>query len=193
MELSFVREAVFIAVAFAASATFLILMRRFRWLEPVPAATDAGPTIAVEDLGEVGPRREGPQLELYNVPMRLVGIVLAPTGRDKEPVADTELRSLIDQITPGLGNIYEADRPTLWQCPPQLSVQGFTRVFFARAPLPGDGGKGTKWSAVAGRFEAGGQKYVAGLRLVAASANNLGQIAVERETQWLDLLRVRNG
>ena len=74
--------------------------------------------------------------------------------------------------------------------PNQLSVHGFTNLLFANARLPGQGGKGTPWSTVAGTIRLQGQPFLAGLILRARTANNFGQIVVEREEQWLACLRV---
>ena len=62
----------------------------------------------------------------------------------------------------------------------------------ADAGLPGDGGRGTPWCAVAGRFEAGGRKLLAGLVCRAASGNGLGQFVVQHQGQWLDTVRVQS-
>jgi hypothetical protein len=57
--------------------------------------------------------------------------------------------------------------------------------------LPGDHGKGTPWSVIAGRFEVAGQNILAGLVLCAEAPNSLGQFVIDRPGQWLDLLRVK--
>ena len=75
--------------------------------------------------------------------------------------------------------------------PPQLSVFGFTQAFFNRVPLPGNRGKGSPWCSLAGRFETADMSYVAGLVCAAENNNALGQIVVEHEGQWLDIVRVR--
>jgi hypothetical protein len=62
---------------------------------------------------------------------------------------------------------------------------------FSNLRLPGDHGKGTPWSVIAGRFEVGGQNILAGLVLCAAGPNSLGQFVIERPGQWLDLLRIK--
>jgi hypothetical protein len=123
--------------------------------------------------------------------MRLAALVIAPTGRGSEPPDEDRLPAIIDHLVPGLGAVLQAHRPTVRVWPAQLSTQGFANTFFANVPLPGDKGKATPWCALAGRFEADGQKFLAGLVLRAAANNNLSQLIVQRESQWIDLVRVR--
>ena len=91
---------------------------------------------------------------------------------------------------PGLGAVLLAHDPLVRIWPAQLSSQGFANAFFSRACLPGTDGKGTCWCTMAGRFEADGQKYQAGL-VLRGGREQSGALLVERDSQWLDLLRVR--
>ena len=127
----------------------------------------------------------GPALELYHLPMRLAAVVIAPLGRGAQPPIAAELPALVDQIIPGLAAVFQAHHPLAQVWPAQLSAQGFANTFFIQAPLPGDKGKRTPWCA------AGDQKFSAGLVLRAATNNALSQFSLERESQWIDLLRVR--
>ena len=70
-------------------------------------------------------------------------------------------------------------------------MPGFRPSVLRNAKLPGDGGKGSPWSSVAGVFKVKGQPVMAGLVLRAAEPNSLGQTIVEEEHQWLGCLRVR--
>ncbi len=125
------------------------------------------------------------------MPMRLAALVISPAGRGSDPPDEDRLPAIVDQLVPGLGAVLLAHDPLVRIWPAQLSSQGFANAFFSRARLPGNDGKGTCWCTMAGRFEADGQKYQAGLVLRAAAVNNLGRVLVERDSQWLDLLRVR--
>jgi hypothetical protein len=147
--------------------------------------------IDVASLGIEGPSAAGPRLEVYNVPVRLVVLVLAPVGRSgRIPVKD-RLPGVVEQLVPGLMPILNIHRPEFRCWPPQLSWQGFTQAFFAKVRLPGDAGKATPWCGVAGRFEADGRKLLAGMVFCADEPNGLSQIIIERDAQWLDALRIR--
>jgi hypothetical protein len=74
--------------------------------------------------------------------------------------------------------------------PAQLSATGFAHSFFKYAHLPGDSGKDTPLSAVAGPFRAGGQALMAGLVLCAEKPNSLGQTTLDMHEKWLGCLRV---
>jgi hypothetical protein len=147
------------------------------------------------DLGSLpdhGPPPAGPRLEFYGTPVRLAVLVLAPAGRNSPLPSEEELSDLIDDLVPGLWAVVEAHNPLVRCWPFQLSTQGFTHAFFKHVQLPGDRGKGTPWSAVAGRFETGTRQLLAGLVCVADRPNSLSQITVAHMGQWLDVLRIRN-
>ena len=135
----------------------------------------------------------GPILEHYNVPVRLAAVVLAPTGRVLELPSIDQLPQLIDHIVPGLAQVMAAHRPLIRRWPSQLSAEGFAHAFFTQARLPGDGGKGTPWCSVAGRFKIHRQSLMAGLVMRAESNNNFGQSIIHKEHEWLGILRVKSG
>ena len=94
---------------------------------------------------------------------------------------------MIDSLVPGLWAVVQAHGPLVRCWPFQLSTQGFTNSFFNNVQLPGDRGKGTPWSAVAGRFEVGTRQLLAGLVCVADRPNSLSQMTVAHVGQWLDV------
>ncbi len=183
--------------AVAAAAGMAVLLLVAVWLlrrrRPRAAATRREPegTIDVAALDQSGPSPSGPGLELYHIPMRLAVVVLCPAGRGGDEPDASQLPAIVDQLVPGLAAVLAAHRPRIVAWPPQLSSQGFANAFFSRVRLPGDEGKGSCWCAMAGRFAADGRKYQTGLVLRAAAVNNLGHVPVERDSQWLDMLRVR--
>ena len=130
-------------------------------------------------------------MELYNLPVRLAAVVLAPVGRVSDLPPDGQIPLLIEAIIPGLDKMAALHRPLICRWPNQVSARGFAHLFFINAKLPGDGGKGTPWSSVAGVFKLKGQPLMAGLVLRAAAPNSLGQTIIETEHQWLGCLRVR--
>jgi hypothetical protein len=163
-------------------------LRRRRGPPPLPPVDLR---VNIESLGDHAPPPGSPTLELYNLPVRLAAVVLAPTGRGSQLPAGMDTGSLVDTIVPGLAEIFKLHKPLVRQWAAQLSTQGFSHTLFANLHLPGDHGKGTPWSVIAGRFEVGGQSILAGLVLCAAGPNSLGQFVIERPGQWLDLLRVK--
>ncbi len=163
-----------------------VLRRRRRELPP--PAPDL--TIDVEALGTAGPPAVGPILEHYNLPVRLAAVAVAPTGRIPELPLD-KLPALIDHVVPGLAEVVAAHRPMIRCWPPQLSAEGFAHAFFAQARLPGDSGKGTPWCSAAGRFKVRRKSLMVALVMRAESANNFGQSIIEKEHEWLGILRVR--
>ena len=130
-------------------------------------------------------------LEFYNLPVRLAAIVLAPVGRTSDLPPDDSLLPLIEAIVPGLDRIATLHRPLIRRWPSQVSANGFAHLFFNNVRLPGEGGKGTPWSSMAGVFKIKGKPLMAGLVFFAAQPNSLGQTIIEAEHQWLGCLRVR--
>jgi hypothetical protein len=147
--------------------------------------------IPIETLGDAGPPAGLPQLECFNLPVRLAAIVLAPVGRAGVLPADDQLLPLIEAIVPGLDKITSLHRPVVRRWPTQVSINGFAHIFFNQARLPGDAGRGTPWSSMAGAFKLKGQPLMAGLIFRAAAPNSLGQTIIESDHDWLGCLRVR--
>ncbi len=172
-------------VAAAALVVFRSWKRRRRPLPPpAPALTLDIASLPVRAL-VVG----GPGLTCYNLPARLAVVILAPAGRSTELPAVGELHELLEGLVPGLSEVTAAHQPLVRRWPPQLSVRGFAQQFFTHVPLPGDHGKGTPWCALAGAFKFQGRTVMVGLILRTETSTGLGQRAIERETQWLDVLR----
>jgi hypothetical protein len=183
--------AVVVVAAVCVVLVFIVLWRLLRRQKrPVPRVAPVL-TIAVQSLGDHGPPAGPPTLELYNIPVRLAALIMAPVGRVRRLPPPDELSSLLEALLPGLGQIERLHRPLLRDWPAQVSTRGFAHVFFSNARLPGDGGKGTPWSSAAGTFKYEGQPFMAALILRAAAPNSLGQIAIYADHQWLDCLRVK--
>jgi hypothetical protein len=147
--------------------------------------------IDVPSLGENGPPPGRPVLELYNLPVRLAAVVLAPVGLERELPPDDQLGPYFDSIVPGLDQVVRRHKPLVRRWPNQVSTRGFANLFFGNVRLPGTFGKGTPWSSVAGMFRVEDQPVMAGLILCALRPNSLSQTTVASEHQWLGCLRVR--
>jgi hypothetical protein len=178
-------------LAVVAIIVMWIAWRLFRRRRRTPPLVRPDLAISIVELGEAGPPAGLPTLELYNLPMRLAAVVLAPVGRVGDLPPEEELAAVLEAIIPGLDKIAAAHQPVIRRWPSQVSARGFAHLFFANAKLPGEGGKGTPWASVAGLFKLEGQPLMAGLVFCAATPNSLGQTIIEREHDWLGCLRVR--
>jgi hypothetical protein len=164
-----------------------ILRKRRKSEPPLPPELH----IELDKLIDEGPPVELPVLEFYNLPMRLAGVVFAPVGRMRELPPSEELPAVFESVLPGLSRVAERHQPLVRQWPNQVSTRGFASSFFSNIRLPGDSGKGTPWSAVAGILKHNGVPIMIGLVLRAASANSLGQVVINAEHEWLGCLRVK--
>lgn len=148
-------------------------------------------SIDVTSLGAQGPPAGPPMLEFYHVPVRLAAIVLAPAGRGHALPPPNQLEDVLESVLPGLARVVAAHRPLIRRWPAQLSTSGFAHAFFQQVRLPGKSGKGTPWSSVAGVAKMESQSVMAGMVLRTESRNNFGQSIVEKEHEWLGILRVK--
>jgi hypothetical protein len=179
--------AIAVAVLILLYVVYRILTRPKR--EAVRRPADQG--IDVASLGTEGPPAGAADLEFYHLPVRLAAVVLAPAGRVRDLPPPGQMDELFDSIVPELSKVVATHQPLIRRWSPQLSVKGFALVVFQRCPLPGDAGKGSPWSTLAGVFEMNGQPVMAALILRAASDNSHGQKMIEAPHAWLDGLRVK--
>ncbi len=181
------KYAIVLTILLAVAYVVLTVLRRRR--SAPPPQEDLG--VDVKGLRDEGPPPAGPVLHFYNVPVRLAALVLAPAGRGRELPPASQLDALADALLPGLAQVIAAHRPVVRRWPAQVSSRGFALAFFNQAKLPGQGGKGTPWCAAAGAFKLGKTPIMAGLVMRAAAPTSLGQVIVEHEAQWLDIVRVK--
>lgn len=168
--------------------TLVVWLFRRRKFRPQPRVDDG--RIDVATLPIFTPPATGPRLTVFGTPVRLAAVVLAPAGRSGDLPAPAARAALLNDLVPGLGAVFAAHQPKLFEWPGQLSAHGFVQAFFNLAALPGDRGKGTVWCSLAGRFESGQQQYLIGLICNTERPNSLSQIAVSHGGQWLEMLRV---
>jgi hypothetical protein len=121
----------------------------------------------------------------------LAVVVVAPGGRGGELPSSDLLPGLMERLLPGMTQVIAAHHPKICRWPQQLSSQGFAQKFFNQVTLPGTRGKGTPWCSIAGKLTVGERTFLVGLVLCAGAANALGQVTVQHEGQWLDILRIR--
>ncbi|MDP6467123.1 MAG: hypothetical protein QF918_05270 [Pirellulaceae bacterium] len=170
----------------------MVLWLAFRRKPVPPPAKSLDRSIDVATLDASGAPAGLPQLEYYGCPVRLAVLILAPVGRDGSIPEKEQLPELFEQFVPHFLQVVAAHRPLLHFWPAQVSTAGFANSFFGNVALPGNRGKGTPWCAMAGRFTALGGQYLAGIVCCGNEASGLGQLAIEQEGQWRDVLRVKN-
>ena len=130
-------------------------------------------------------------LEVYGLPMRLMVLVLAPAGRSVIFPSRDQLPQTVELLIPRLTSVLDHHQPIYRSWPVQLSPRGFSRSFFANLKLPGDDGKGTRWCGVVGPFDTAGGRLLAGMILLADAPNGYGQIEIEHEGHWHNVVRVQ--
>lgn len=186
---------IWVAVAIAVTLAALAIPTVRRWIlgrsaDPVDIQQSAAGFV-LSELDPRGPPVGALKLELYGTAVCLRVVVLAPLGRGVALPDNDQLPHLLNHFMSGFTRLTALHRPLLIRWPEQLSASGFEQSFFNHAGLPGDHGRGSCWSAVAGRFSLAGDQFLIGLVCSTASADGLGEIVVAREGQWLDVVRIR--
>jgi len=185
-----------VVVGFVCLLTLLTLVALVVWLmvrrKPQPVSIKKiDRTIDVSALNLSALANGAPQLEYYGCQVRLAILVLAPVGRDGSIPEEAQLPELLQQFVPNFLQVVVSHQPELHFWPAQVSQAGFSNAFFGRIPLPGNQGKGTPWCGIAGRFTALDQPYLAGIICHGENATGLGQLVIEHEGKWRDVLRVK--
>ncbi len=183
----FIAAAVLVLVAAVALRNVMRRRRQARGrLEPELA-------IDVAQLCLNPPPKSGPGLTFYNLPVRLVAIVLAPAGRAGTIPDTAGMPSLLDAIVPGLADVVAAHDPVRLRWPEQLSGSGFAHSFFVHAKLPGDAGKGTPLSSAAGMAKTHLGSVMVAMIVRSERPNSYGQQILETEGDWLRAFQTRPG
>ena len=177
--------AVLLVIVAVAVAAVMSLRRR----GPEPTA-EPDLTIDLARVDAIGPPKNAAVLECYGVPVRLSVLVLAPVGRGVFPEGN-QLIEVLEGIVPGLNDVFATHATTVRRWPAQMSPRGFSYFFSSKIKLPGDKGKGSPWCSVSGKTERSGQPLLVGMALCADAPNTLGHFIVERDNQWLEILRVK--
>ncbi|MFW6124835.1 MAG: hypothetical protein ACOC46_01695 [Pirellulales bacterium] len=170
-----------------------LIYRMVRGKRGAPAPPGPDLTIRLDHLGEQGPPPGTPELEFYHMPVRLAAVIIAPAGRIRELPPIDQMDPIYDALLPGLDRVVEKHGPLIRRWPPQMSAQGFARTVFQNCRLPGEGGKGTPWSTVAGLFRYEGQAMMGALVLRTGRATSHGQYTINAEHEWLGCLRIKGG
>ncbi|MHB8899860.1 MAG: hypothetical protein ACYC6Y_14025 [Thermoguttaceae bacterium] len=170
-----------------------IARRAWRRRHAVRGRIEPELAIDVERLSVEAPPRSGPGLTFYNLPVRLVAIVLAPAGRAGVLPGPEGMPALLDAIVPGLAEVVAAHKPVRLLWPEQLSGSGFAHSFFIHVRLPGEGGKGTPLSSAAGIARTHLGSVMVAMVVRAERPNSYGQQILESEGDWLRAFQTRPG
>lgn len=127
------------------------------------------------------------QLIMDGTPLRVRLVVAAPGTRDMI-LNEENLLPILEAVMPGLGTVVQADRPRIVIWPPQLSSQGFAPTFHRQTEKPESDGQSSRWVIVAGPANAGGQKILLGLALLAAKPCLLGRRTIDPE-RWNEAMK----
>jgi len=129
------------------------------------------------------------RLLVEGVPVRIRLLVIASTGKASDFDVDN-LAPLLEEVLPGLGEIYLADKPRVRVWPPQVSYDGFARHFHRMTIVPEGEGKQSPWVCLGGRIRVKKSQVMLGLALQALKPTTVGRRTLDSH-EWSSTLRVR--
>jgi hypothetical protein len=129
------------------------------------------------------------RLTIEGVPVRLRLVVVAPAGTESQ-FDQEHIDKLLDRILPGLGGIFNADKPRVRIWPMQLSHEGFAKHLHRNTIIPEGEKKLSPWAVVAGMAKLDDCQVMLGLGLQALKPTTVGRKTVAAH-QWDEMLRVR--
>jgi len=131
------------------------------------------------------------RLTVYELPVRLRLVVVAPLGTESVQVRAEDVGQLLELVVPGLGSLLRADRPVVRVWPMQLSHQGFVAAFRRHVRRPEADKLLSRWILVMGKAWVGRRPVALGFALLADRDNTLSRVVVEHPHQWMEVLRFR--
>ncbi len=126
-------------------------------------------------------------LDGLEVRMRLV--VVAPMGKQQDPIDADDVPEMLDDVLRGLGAFVTADKARVRVWPAQLSAAGFAPSFFRLVQSPDEQGKKSNWVLVAGPAKSAGRPILLGFALYSDEENKLGRVTVEGK-EWVESLQI---
>jgi hypothetical protein len=144
-----------------------------------------------EDLVEypAPPPAGNRRLTVDGVPVRVRLVVVAPSGKQQDPITPDEVPGLLDDVVRGLSGFVQSDKPRVRVWPPQLSMAGFAPTFHRLVASPDAGAEKSRWVKMAGPARTGKRPILLGLAVLADEPVKFGDVPVE-PTKWAELLRV---
>ena len=178
---------VLVAIGVGALAAVLILLRIAAGRKRPHPDLERGQR---ENLAEYPPppAASGRRLMVNGTPARVRLVVVAPTGKQQDPITPDDVPEILDDVLHGLGKYVTADRPRVRVWPPQLSVAGFGPTFHRLVASPDAGAQSSRWVKLAGPARTGKRPILLGLAVLADEPLKLGDVQVETtdgERLWL--------
>jgi hypothetical protein len=161
----------------------------FRGKRPTKVRRDKGLREDLATIPAAPPHSGDRKLTVEGVPVRLRLVIVAPAGTAYEVKPDA-IPDVLDRVLPGLGDVWERDRPQTRVWPHQLSSEGFANTFHRSTPAPEGQGRPSRWVLVAGRADLGGRQVLIGLGLQAIKPTTVGRKTLKPH-EWATVLRVR--
>ena len=143
-----------------------------------------------------------PRMALYNVPVRLVTVVVAPAGNHRPLRGYQELAMAMELAVPGLARVLKSHSPKIVLWASQLSTSGFAAKFHCATPFPDDPttaatteqeyalAAGTRWCSVVGPMLRADQNLLVGMICVAETLTTVGRATVEQPHLWRTICSV---
>ncbi|VTS06653.1 hypothetical protein [Tuwongella immobilis] len=166
-----------------------LILRRFLYRREVMPDLQKG---LREDLREYPPAPPAGSRTLHyqNEPTRLRLVVVAPQGKNGEPITADDVPALLDEVCRGLGAMVRLDKPRIKVWPPQLSIPGFAPTFHRLITTGDDAKSPTKWILTAGPAKAGKRPILLAMALKADDAMERDLEIVTQPAEWNDRLRI---
>ncbi|MCI0681597.1 MAG: hypothetical protein L0Y71_05805 [Gemmataceae bacterium] len=183
----------YVVLGVAAVILLLVLLGLFSFLRRLFARKPRIPTQNLEErFAEYPPLKPSSgdrRLTIEGVPVRLRLVVVAAAGTESG-FDDQQIDKLLDRVLPGLGGIFNADKPRVRIWPMQLSHEGFARHLHRSTIIPEGERQLSKWAVVAGRARLDDCHVMLGLGLEAIKPTTIGRKTIDSH-EWDVLLRVR--
>ena len=183
----------YVVLGVGAFIALMLLLGLLSFLRRLFARTPALPAENLEErFAEYPPLKPSTgdrRLTIEGVPVRLRLVVVAPAGSESE-FDDEKIDKLLDRILPGLGGVFNADRPRVRIWPMQLSHEGFTKHLHRNTIIPEGERQLSPWAVVAGMAKLDDCQVMLGLGLQALKRTTIGRKSIGAH-EWDVLLRVR--
>jgi hypothetical protein len=180
------------AVALVALVVLLLLgfvALLFRRRKPAPSPQEQNLEERLANYPPIKPSTGDRRLLVEGVPVRMRLLVIASTGKASDFDIDN-LAPLLEEVLPGLGEIYLADKPRIRVWPPQVSYDGFSRHFHRMTIVPEGEGKQSPWVCLGGRVRVKKSQVMLGMALQALKPTTVGRRTLDSH-EWASTLRVR--
>ncbi len=173
----------------ALAAGWLLLVWLRRW---VGRASPIAELALTEEVGQypapppLSP--SDPRLKVHGIPMRIRLVVIAPLGRETQPLSAQDASTLLHAAHPHLAEAALRDQAKARVWPMQLSSQGFSAAVQRHTLFPPTSSRKSMWLLVSGKVIHEEQAYGLGLALWAERPHTLGPIHLDKPHRWMEIL-----